>query len=135
VCSAFADLNVNLKATIQQLLTGTKHDQNDMIRYLPESQLTCDSGGMPPMSMGAQAAPPHGYRQTSVLVPMDLPRYIRKIPTSVLVPMDLPRYIRKIPTSVLVPMDLPRYIRKDSTVARLNILNYSAIFSGSFHYL
>jgi hypothetical protein len=56
-----------LKCPIQQLLTGTKHYQNDIIRYLPESQLNCDSGGMPPMAIGAQAAPSHGYRQTSVL--------------------------------------------------------------------
>jgi hypothetical protein len=45
-------------ATIQQPLTGTKHYQNDIIRYLPESQLNCDSGGMPPMAIGSQA-PPH----------------------------------------------------------------------------
>jgi hypothetical protein len=49
-------------------LIGSKHDQNDIIRHLSESQLNCDSGGMPPMAIGAQAAPPHGYSQTSVLV-------------------------------------------------------------------
>jgi hypothetical protein len=42
---------------------GTKQCQNDMIRYLAESQLNCDSGGMPPMAIGARAAPPHGYRR------------------------------------------------------------------------
>jgi hypothetical protein len=36
-----------------------------MIRYLPESQLNCDSSGMPPMAIGSQAPPTHGYRQPS----------------------------------------------------------------------
>jgi hypothetical protein len=35
-----------LNATIQQLLPGTKHYQNDIIRYLHESQDNFDSGGM-----------------------------------------------------------------------------------------
>jgi hypothetical protein len=38
--STFADL-----ATIQEPLTGTKHDQNGVIGYLPESQDNCDSSG------------------------------------------------------------------------------------------
>jgi hypothetical protein len=53
-------------ATIQQLLTGTKDYQNDIIRCLPEIQDSCDSGGMPPMAIGAQVTPPHGYKQTPI---------------------------------------------------------------------
>jgi hypothetical protein len=48
-----------LNATIQELLSGTKHYQNDMIECLPGSQDNCDSGGMPPMAIGAQVATPH----------------------------------------------------------------------------
>jgi hypothetical protein len=37
-----------------------------MIRRVPESQDNCDSGGMPPMAIGAKVAPPNEYRQTPV---------------------------------------------------------------------
>jgi hypothetical protein len=47
--------------------------RNDTTRYLPESQLNWGSGGVPSVAIGAQAAPPHEYRQTSVT------RHIRKI--------------------------------------------------------
>jgi hypothetical protein len=44
--------------TIQQLLTDTKHCQNDIIRYLPESQDKCASGGLRFLAIRAQMAPP-----------------------------------------------------------------------------
>jgi hypothetical protein len=53
-------------ATIQRLLTGTKHYQNGIIMYLPESQDNCGSGGMLFTATRAQMAPPHRYRQPSV---------------------------------------------------------------------
>jgi hypothetical protein len=56
LCFAFAE------TTMQELRTGTKHYQNDIVRWLPESQDNCDSGGMSPMAIGAQVAPPDGYR-------------------------------------------------------------------------
>jgi hypothetical protein len=51
---------------LQQLLTGTKHYQNDNIRCLPDWKDNCDSGGMPLMAIEAQVASPHGYRQTPI---------------------------------------------------------------------
>jgi hypothetical protein len=60
MCSAFADVKM------LQLLPGTKHYQNDIVRCVPESQDNCNSGDMPPMATGAQVAPPHGCRQTSI---------------------------------------------------------------------
>jgi hypothetical protein len=44
LCSVFAKFKLN--ARIQQLLTGTKHYQNGILIYLPESQDNCGSGGM-----------------------------------------------------------------------------------------
>jgi hypothetical protein len=53
-------------ATIQHLLTDTKHYQNDIIRYLPESQDKRASGGLRSLAIGAQMAPPRRYRQASI---------------------------------------------------------------------
>jgi hypothetical protein len=52
---------LKLNATIQQIFTGTKHDQNGIIIYLPESQDNCGSGGMLFTTTRAQMSPPHGY--------------------------------------------------------------------------
>jgi hypothetical protein len=60
--SAFADV----KMLQFNSLTGTKHYQNGIIIYLPESQDNCGSGGMLFTATRAQMAPPHGYRQPSV---------------------------------------------------------------------
>jgi hypothetical protein len=51
---------------MRQLLSGTKHDQNDIIRHLPESQDNCGSGGMLFVATGAQMAPPQRYRRASI---------------------------------------------------------------------
>jgi hypothetical protein len=51
-----------LNATIQQLLTGTKHYQNGIIIYLPESQGSWGTGAMLFTATRAQMAPLHGYR-------------------------------------------------------------------------
>jgi hypothetical protein len=59
------------------LSASSRHQncQNDIIRYADKSQLNCDSDGVHSMvcipwcashGLGAQAALPHGYRQTSV---------------------------------------------------------------------
>jgi hypothetical protein len=45
---------------------GAKDCQNDVIRYLPQRQGNCDSGGMLYSATQAQMAPPPGYRRISV---------------------------------------------------------------------
>jgi hypothetical protein len=64
--SAACDKAELLYSAFQQLLTGTKHFQNGIIMYLPESQDNCGSGAMLFTVTRAQTAPPHGYRQPSV---------------------------------------------------------------------
>jgi hypothetical protein len=58
--SAFADVKGHNSSASNWYQTY----QNDMIRSRPESQLNFTFGAMPPIAVGAQAAPPHGYRQT-----------------------------------------------------------------------
>jgi hypothetical protein len=72
--SSFPDVEM-----LQHLLTGTKHCQNGIVSYLPESQDNCGSGGMLFTAIQAEMAPLHGHRQTSTNGSIRDPiRYIRK---------------------------------------------------------
>jgi hypothetical protein len=61
MCFAFFDLK--MLQFNSSLLAQTNY-HNDIVRCLPESQLECEHGGMPPMATGALATTPHRYTHT-----------------------------------------------------------------------